>query len=154
MIDPITGELNTSLAFPQWKSGTNKIWQIVDYANQVFNSLDLNEFLPTNGSFVSNSCLNIEAIDLFKENFERFRLKVSQTIGECNEKYNECNANDSNAIVFGAFNSDVHNELQNKLLSGVNVIEEMQLADPTHPSVTGLSWVQSGSTKMFSKSGA
>ena len=98
--------------------------------------------------------MNIEAIDLYKEDFDRFRSKVSQTIGKCNQKINEINTNDSNAIVFGAFNVDVHQELQNKLLSGVNVIEEMQLADPTHPSVTGLSWVQSGSTKMFSKSGA
>jgi len=153
LVNPNTGQLNTSVAFNEWKSSVNKIWQIIDYSQRVFQCFDFSDCLQ-NESLVSSDMLNTKAIDLYKQDFPAFQRKVTQTIRECHQKINECNNDDSNAIVFGSFDADIHQELRNKLLSGVNVIEERQLADPTHPSVTGLSWVQSGSTQMFSKSGA
>ncbi|CAG2102882.1 unnamed protein product [Medioppia subpectinata] len=153
LINPLSGELNTSLAFTEWKSSVNNVWEVIDYANRVFNCFDLTDCLP-NESLLSCDMFNTQAVDLYRENMDGFRLKVTQTIRQCNQKINEYNTDDSNAIIFGPFDADIHQELQRKLLSGVNVHEESQLADPTHPSVTGLSWVQSGSTQMFSKSGA
>jgi hypothetical protein len=153
----MNGELNTSKAFVEWKTETNHIWEVILFAKQVFQSIDINSYFEDETQLFSSSMssmCNIKAVKMFREDFESFQQKVTQTIKECNEKINEYNSNDSNAIVFGSWNEDIHQELKTKLLTGVNVIEDMHCGDPTHPSVTGLSWVKRGSTQMFSKSGA
>ncbi|XP_054164425.1 AKT-interacting protein homolog B-like [Oppia nitens] len=141
LIDAISGELNTSLKFTDWKSSVNNIWQIIDYAKQVFISMDFMQSLEDN-TLSSSDLFNKKAIDLYKKDNKEFHIKVTQTIHESNELINKCNTNDTNAIIFGPFNDDIHQELHKKLLSGIDVIEENLIADPTHPSVTGLSWVQ------------
>jgi len=153
----MSGELNTSKTFSDWKTGTNHIWQIILFAKQCFQAIDINSYFEDETQLFSpslSSMFNIKAVKMFKEDFEAFQLKVAQSINECNEKINQYNSNDSNAIVFGSWDEEVHQELRTKLLTGVNVVEDMQCGDPTHPSVTGLSWVKRGSMQMFSKSGA
>ena len=147
-VNSSNGEFNVEKAFPNWKSTSNHLWEIILYAKRVFHNLEL-EFDENKSHLMSN----IEAANLFKSNISEFKSKVAQNIEDCRKRLNITKDNDLNEIVFGDWNNYYEN-LRKELLSGSKLLDETTSDSPLHPSNTGLSWVQKGSLKTFSKSGA
>lgn len=94
-----------------------------------------------------------QAVKMYKEDFETFQLKIAETIAECHSRiYDPPNdANDQNAIMFGPWNPQQHEEIRQKLLAGQTPPLSDTGRDSGPSSIQGLSWVQKGSMQMFSK---
>jgi hypothetical protein len=140
----------------------NQLWQVILYAKKIFYSLekDLESEDPGLASH-SNELSDMfyaEASKLFREDQDTFQLKVAETVAECHAKLYELphESNDANSIIFGPWNPQIHEELRQKLLStnrGATLAEDSEPSEtlPSLPSANGLSWVQKGSTRTFSK---
>ncbi|XP_023229143.1 AKT-interacting protein-like isoform X3 [Centruroides sculpturatus] len=137
IIDYTTGEMDIKSAFPTWKKNVNHLWQVLQYARSSFYKIE------------THSPLNQEAASLYEKDIELYKLKVSESINLCNEKlYDRPNTDDPHAIHFSPWESAVHENLRKKL-TGKKKEEEQE---SKNVQSGGLSWVQNGTLKIFSKS--
>ncbi|RWS10500.1 AKT-interacting protein-like protein [Dinothrombium tinctorium] len=159
LINPQTGELNTKYKFYEWKRNDNHLSDVLMFAKTIFTQLNdvlKEEYINSKSNDLIHK-FYAENVKLYRNNFEEFKAKVTETVAECHNKlfdklsYGE----DQNAFVFGPWNPEIHEELRKKLIAGKNVADEiLESVDDNNRnnSSTGLSWVQKGSLQMFSKS--
>lgn len=136
IIDYTTGELDVKSAFQKWKRNVNHLWQVVQFARSSFYKIE------------THSPLNQEAADLYEKDIQLYKLKVAESINLCNERlYDRPNTDDPHAIHFSPWESAVHDNLRKKLTMEKKDDEQ----ENKEAQSGGLSWVQSGTLKIFSK---
>lgn len=156
LVNPKTGELNISKAFPLWNPNVNHLWQVIQLAKKIFYTLekdleDENEYASIASSHDLCEMFRAELVKMYKEDPEKFQHRIAETVAECHAKIYEppMDSADHNAIFFGPWNPQLHEDFRQKLLSGDR---NVPLIEPDQESPRGLSWVQKDSLKMFSKS--
>lgn len=158
LVHPKTGELDTSRAFPLWNPNVNHLWQAVLFAKKIFYSLEKDieeesEYTSLNPSYDLGIMFHSEMVKMFRENKDEFLVKIAETVADCHARLYEPSkdAGDQNAIVFGPWNPDIHEPLRRKLLAG-KAISLTETGQETSPTRAGLSFIDKGSMRIFSRS--
>ncbi|KAF3420642.1 hypothetical protein E2986_04957 [Frieseomelitta varia] len=131
LIEPESGELNTSWEFPEWRK-SNRIWQLIQFITKILTKVD-----------IKMNSVNHEASNLLENNFEIFRDRVKKCVRESlNKVYNAPTVDDPHYITFSPYVEEIHNSIKKEIL---------QPKEEEESKALGLSWVQPGSLQPFSK---
>lgn len=131
LVDPESGELCTTWGFPEWRK-TNRIWQLVQYITKVLSKPD-----------TKMSQINQGAAILLENDCESFKERVKECVRESlDHVYDPPTTDDPHYITFSADTSDIPDSIKEDMF---------KLKEDEEPKVLGLSWVQPGSLKPFSK---
>jgi ubiquitin-protein ligase len=156
LVHPKTGELDTSKAFPLWNPNVNHLWQLVLFAKKIFYNLEKiieeeSEYTSLNPSHDLGIMFHSELVKMFRENKDDFLVKIAETVADCHARIYEPpqESGDPNAIVFGPWNPEVHEQLRRKLLTGKGSVSEPQQDGSTR---AGLSFLNKDSMQIFSTS--
>ncbi|CAH1794636.1 unnamed protein product [Owenia fusiformis] len=134
VIDPETGHLDVTRAFQKWRRNHNHIWQVLLYARRVFYKIE------------TKSPLNPEAAVLYEQEIEVYKQRVAESIKKCKDHvYDSPNSDDPHAIKFSPWEVDVHGDAREQVLT-----PKICLSDK-NAQTSGLSWIDRGSTKVFSR---
>ncbi|XP_033227659.1 protein crossbronx homolog isoform X2 [Belonocnema kinseyi] len=132
LINPDTGELNTSWGFVDWRK-TNRVWQLIQYITKVLTKVD-SKMVP----------INEEASLLLETNLEEFRERAKNCVKESlNQVYNPASTEDPHYITFSPYDNDLHDPIRQE-------IYKPREEDDKNKAI-GFSWVQPGSLQAFSK---
>ncbi|KAI1285191.1 AKT-interacting protein [Halotydeus destructor] len=154
LINPRTGELNISRDFESWTS-SNQLWQVIWMAKNVFLRVEKDiedcQLSSPNQSYELSDMFHNETVRMYREDNEKFKLKVAETVAQCHAKLYDppVDSQDRNAIIFGPWNPELHDDLRHTLVTGK---APLSFEDNGSTSAKqGLSWVQKGTQQMFSK---
>lgn len=124
LIDPSTGRLQTTEAFPTWNSNDNHVWQILKFILFIF------EY--SNVCF-SGDIVNKEAVDLMSQNKLEFAKRVKECVRISRDRiYDPSPMDDKHYITFDQFDNDIHG-------STLESIKSRKYATSSPPS-SCLSW--------------
>ncbi|XP_076311587.1 AKT-interacting protein-like isoform X2 [Tachypleus tridentatus] len=82
----------------------------------------------------------------YERDLELFKAKVAESINFCHEKLYETSTQDPHALRFSPWEPTTHENVRKKLLSGNKEDNDTKVSTPS-----GLSWIQKGTLKIFSK---
>lgn len=138
LIDPISGDMDIKRSFPKWRKNVNYLWQVLLCARRAFYKIE------------TQTPLNPEAATLYEQNTEQFKLKVAESLAECEQRLYESPAmDDSHALHFLPWDVTVQERVAQR-----HILDKVEAADEAleeSPSNTGLSWVKHGCMQVFSK---
>ncbi|XP_076363974.1 AKT-interacting protein-like isoform X1 [Tachypleus tridentatus] len=134
LINIETGELDVKRGFQKWRRNVNHIWQVILYARRIFYKIE------------NQNPLNPEASVLYERDLELFKVKVAESINFCHEKLYDTSTQDPHALRFSPWEPTIHENVRKKLLSGNKEDNDTKVSTPS-----GLSWIQKGTLKIFSK---
>ncbi len=124
LIDPSTGRLQTTEAFPSWNSNDNHIWQILKFILFVFEYSHV---------CFSGDIVNKEAVDLMAQNKSEFTKRVKECVRISRDRiYDPPSVEDKHFITFDQFDSDIHG-------STLESIKSRKYATSSPPN-SSLSW--------------
>ncbi|XP_074594033.1 AKT-interacting protein-like [Brevipalpus obovatus] len=148
LVDPITGKLNLTIAFPDWTANVNHLWQIILYTKNIFHDFE-REIELINHNKRSGSFLN-DCIALFQNEPQIFASKVRQSVIQLAAQVYDLpqDSNDPNAIIFSELDPRTLEECRREMLTFCPSFESPENGQNRSPS-SGLSWVQDGA--LFSK---
>jgi len=136
LIDSETGQLDVRRSFEKWRRNYNHLWQVVHYIYKIFYKIE------------TASSSNCEAAELYEEDMETYKQRVSETIANAKSVlYNDPDVSDTHAIRFTRAESDQLSEKKSHVFSqtnqsqsdeGVRTIESL-----------GMSWMKSGTYDIF-----
>lgn len=139
-INPSTGGLDLERAFSSWRPNVNHIWQILLYMRRIFYKFDCKD--P----------LNPQAADLYDSDVAAYKQKVKDDIAEINNKlYEDVENEDPHAFRFREWNPEIHEPLRHQMTSTKVEEEREEVDDFEKPKLSGLSYVEPGTTLIFSK---
>ncbi|RWS29974.1 AKT-interacting protein-like protein, partial [Leptotrombidium deliense] len=153
LINPKNGALITKYTFPDWICHERRICELFLFVKAMFTDLEivLKEQLIEEDSCDSVAVFYATNFNLFKNDFSEFKRRVNESLDECRNKLYEIHSDDKNGINFGPWSPEIHEELRKKLISGQNITEVDEPNEHRGDCRSGLSWVQKGSSQMFSK---
>ena len=174
LVDPASGRLLTTKAFPDWNPDVNKIWQVLLLTKSIFFSLEKeiesfkspinvssdNTLNESNNQFDFDvaKVLNGDAIRLYFNDYEKFQAKVSSIVQESRCRIYEppVDSEDRNAIVFGPWNPQIHEVIRSEQLLQKKQLEQIKQTSTSsstngHAS-QGISWVRKKSPGSFPRS--
>lgn len=137
-INPSNGMLDLDRAFSTWRPNVNHIWQILLYVRRIFYKFD------------TKDPINCQAAELHQTDKESYKRKVQADIAEINNKIYEDNDDDPHAFRFREWKEDIHEPIRQQIIADSEKtfpIEE----DFERPKLSGLSYVEPGTTLIFSK---
>ncbi|XP_076363977.1 AKT-interacting protein-like isoform X2 [Tachypleus tridentatus] len=82
----------------------------------------------------------------YERDLELFKVKVAESINFCHEKLYDTSTQDPHALRFSPWEPTIHENVRKKLLSGNKEDNDTKVSTPS-----GLSWIQKGTLKIFSK---
>lgn len=152
VIHPETGQVDIKRAFKSWRPNVNHLWQVLLYARRIFYKIETNE--P----------LNKAAADLFDSDNEAFKERVGRNVENCQENLftSPDETKETHEITFCEWNLELHEAAREQILGDRN----RNLSEPEHlnetsanlrngietkPKLSGLSFMEPGSTVIFSK---
>lgn len=100
-----TGDLNVAAEFRTWRKGHNHVWQILQYAKDVFDQV------------ATSVPLNTEAAKLLEKDPDAFQVKAQNCAVQCKaDVYDVLKFEDDiNYIRFEPFNQNVHGMILSQL---------------------------------------
>jgi len=138
-INSSTGDLDLERAFSTWRPNVNHIWQILLYLRRIFYKFD------------AKDPINSQAADLYESDLSAYKIKVRDVISEINNKvYEDTDTTDAHAFRFREWNEDTHGAIKNALLKP-KVDDEVIEDEFTKPKLSGMSFVEPGTSLIFSK---
>ncbi|GFN92195.1 AKT-interacting protein [Plakobranchus ocellatus] len=121
LVNPETGELDVTRAFPRWRRNINHLWQVILYAKRVFYKVD------------TKSPLNMEAATLFENDMNTFKQRLAKNIEQCKERlYQPPSLDDPFALRFSQWNEAVHPDSKKQMLQTSQVSEKSNFFLPLH----------------------
>ncbi|XP_076324089.1 AKT-interacting protein-like isoform X1 [Tachypleus tridentatus] len=82
----------------------------------------------------------------YERDLELFKVKVAESINFCHEKLYDTSTQYPRALCFSLWELTIHDNVRKKLLSGNKEDNDTKVSTPS-----GLSWIQKGTLKIFSK---
>lgn len=124
LIDPSTGQLKTTEAFPSWNSNDNHVWQILKFILFIFEYSHV---------CCTGDIVNKEVVDLMSESKSEFTKRVKECVRISRDRiYDPSPCEDKHYITFDQFDNDVHG-------STLENIKSRKYATSSPPS-SSLSW--------------
>lgn len=142
VIDPDTGELDVKRAIHKWRRNVHKIWQVLLYTRRIFFKID------------TKNPLNAQAAQLYEQDIEMFKKKVSDTVSLSKARlYEPADTDDAHAIVFSPYDNNVHDECKSQMVKDkVNTSYPSPEEEKSkNAQVSGLTWIKPGSLQVFSR---
>lgn len=128
----VTGEMEVSHAFPEWRKDVNRLYHLLEHVYRSFYSINVKD--PANP----------EAAHLYINDMEAFVEKVKECVEISHARlYEPPPSDDPNYLKFDAYDEKIHSYAKEIITSSKDE-EENTIS-------TGLSWVQFGSLEPFSK---
>ncbi|XP_035827466.1 AKT-interacting protein isoform X2 [Aplysia californica] len=141
LIHPETGEVDIKRAFPRWRKNVNHLWQVFLYVKKIFYKLEV------------KSPSNPEAATLYDQEMEMFKNRVSDSLKEAKDRLLQPpNLEDPFALRFSPWNEAVHPDTRRQMINSSQ--RQSSDAGSANPSDLGLSWMEAGQTKIFSRDDA
>ncbi|XP_041375803.1 AKT-interacting protein-like isoform X3 [Gigantopelta aegis] len=155
VVHPKTGEVDVKRAFPRWRRNNNHLWQVLLYARRIFYKIEIKD--P----------LNEEAADLYLQDLEKFKKKVSESVKSAKTQALEPpKSDDPFAIRFNEMDPALFEQAKQDMLNSKandsktknqqkSVFDKSTQKTPaedqrSNPSSLGLSWMLPGSAEIFS----
>lgn len=132
-INPSTAELNlcNNSLFSKWKKDTNHLWQLIDYARNIFCNIS------------THGAVNKEAANLYDTNREEFCKTVRNCVENSKVRiYEKPSDDDPHYLIFDEYNSEIHQPYREMLLKNKHHMED---------EMRSVSWVQPGSLEPLSR---
>lgn len=124
LIDPLTGRLQTSEAFPSWNANDNHVWQILKFILFVFEYSHV---------CFSGDIVNKEAVDLMAQSKSEFTKRIKECVRISRDRiYEPPSTEDKHYITFDRFDNDIHG-------STLESIKSKKYATSSPPN-SSLSW--------------
>lgn len=152
------GKLNFRHVFQEWNPSNNKIHQLVRFLKSIFVTVkDDIEAVKTlffeEGNDHQKEDYNLEVVRLYMDDHDAFLARVAQSVEDSITKIYEFESptQDMNAIVFGPWNPEIHEETRRMILSGC----DQPTSSPTRRAAalmgSGLSWLSKIPPRVFPK---
>ncbi|XP_046842804.1 protein AKTIP homolog isoform X2 [Xenia sp. Carnegie-2017] len=135
LINIESGEVDVKQAFPSWRT-VNHLWQVLLFVRRLFYRIEISD------------AVNEEAAELYNNDNESYRKKVSENIRLCSEQLSENIDDDPHSIRFTEWDFSKHGNVKNSM---INFVEKKSSTMSRNAQLSGLSWVEKGSVKIFSK---
>uniref|UniRef100_A0A0B6ZMZ5 UBC core domain-containing protein n=1 Tax=Arion vulgaris TaxID=1028688 RepID=A0A0B6ZMZ5_9EUPU len=136
LVDPVSGELDVKRAFTRWRRNVNHLWQVILYAKKVFYKIS------------TDSPSNQAAAVLYDQDLDLFKRRVAESLSSSKDRlYQPPSLDDPFALRFSTWNAAVHPDTKKQMLSQ----KQSQDAGSANPCDLGLSWIEAGQTRIFSK---
>ncbi|XP_059163211.1 AKT-interacting protein-like isoform X2 [Physella acuta] len=138
LVDPATGELDIKRAFPRWRRNINHLWEIVQYAKKVFYKIE------------TKSASNLDAAVLYEQDRDVFNSRVAESLKLSKDRlYQPPNLDDPYALRFSPWNEAIHPDTKRQMIQSSQ--KQSNDAGSANPSDLGLTWIESGQTKVFTR---
>lgn len=148
-VNPTTGELDLTKAFNAWRPNHNHIWQILLYMRRIFYKIE------------HEQPVNQEAAELYTSDLEAYKQKVIDSVTTISDGLyqDDVHQDDQHGIKFREWDEEVHGPIRKMLFEGntepsstSKMIEQnSRVLDFEKPSLSGLSFIEPGTTLIFSK---
>jgi ubiquitin-protein ligase len=136
LVDPVSGELDVKRAFTRWRRNVNHLWQVILYAKKVFFKIN------------TDSPSNQEAAVLYEQEMDLFKSRVAESLKSSKDRlFQPPSLEDPFALRFSLWNEAVHPDTKRQMLTQ----KQSQDAGSANPCDLGLSWIEAGQTRIFSK---
>jgi len=138
-VDPSTGKLDLARGFNSWRANVNHIWQILLYMRRIFYKFDTNN--PVNG----------QAASLYDSDVNAYKKKVKEYISSLNTNlYDETETDDPHAMKYKEWDKEIHEKCK-EYFSTKFEEECVQEDDLKKPKLSGMSFLEPGTSSVFSK---
>jgi ubiquitin-protein ligase len=139
-VDPTSGKLDLARGFDSWRANVNHIWQILLYMRRIFYKFDTNN--PVNG----------QAASLYDSDVNAYKKKVREYIASQNKNlYEETDSDDPHAVKYREWDKEIHEKCKEFFSNKFEDEPSVQEDDFKKPKLSGLSFLEPGTSTVFSK---
>ena len=141
-VDPASGKLDLARGFDSWRANVNHIWQILLYMRRIFYKFDTNN--PVNG----------QAASLYDSDVGAYKRKVREYISSQNNNlYDEGTeeSDDTHAVKYKEWDKEIHEKCKEYFSTKFEDDTSVQDDDFKKPKLSGLSFLEPGTSTVFSR---